>query len=50
MLLVTPSFDNIVRLSLQYGEEAGAGGNVDWKSGSIDLEAGVQDYNLVAMG
>jgi hypothetical protein len=45
--IVTPSFDNIVRLSLQYGEEAGVGGNVDWKSGSIDLEAGIQDYDLV---
>jgi len=44
--IVTPSFDNIVRLSLQYGEEAGTGGNVDWKSGSIDLEAGIQDYDL----
>ena len=44
--IITPSFDNIVRLSLQYGEEAGTGGNVDWKSGSVDLEAGVQDYNL----
>jgi len=44
--IITPSMDNIVRLSLQYGEEAGVGGNVDWSSGSIALTASVQDYDL----
>ena len=44
--LVTPTMASIVRLSEQYGEEAGVGGNIDWYSGSIKLEAGVQDYDL----
>ena len=44
--LITPTMANIVRLSEQYGEEAGVGGNVNWYSGSVKLEAGVQDYDL----
>jgi len=44
--LVTPTMASIVRLSEQYGEEAGVGGNIDWYSGSIKLKAGVQDYDL----
>ena len=44
--LITPSFANIVRLSQQYAEEAGTGGNVNWYSGSIALQPGVQDYDL----
>ena len=35
--LITPSMANIVRLSQQYAEEAGTGGNVDWYSGSVTL-------------
>jgi hypothetical protein len=35
-----------VRLSQQYGEEAGVGGNVTWFSGSIPLIPGVQDYDM----
>jgi len=44
--LITPSMASVVRLSQQYGEEAGVGGNVDWLSGSIELEPGIQDYDL----
>ena len=44
--LITPNFANIIRLSDQYGAEAGTGGNYDWKSGSITLEVNVQDYDL----
>ena len=44
--LITPTMASIVRLSEQYGEEAGVGGTIDWYSGSIELEAGVQDYDL----
>ncbi len=44
--LITPSMASIVRLSEQYGEEAGVGGNVDWFSGSIALTASIQDYDL----
>jgi hypothetical protein len=44
--IITPNFATIVRLSQQYGEEAGVGGNVTWFSGSIPLIPGVQDYDL----
>jgi len=44
--IVTPSFASIVRMSDQYGVEAGAGGNVDWKRGLVPLTASIQDYDL----
>lgn len=43
---VTPSMANIIRMSEQYGTEAGVGGNTTWYSGSVVLSASVQDYNL----
>lgn len=42
----TPTMATIVRLSQQYGEEAGAGGNVTWYKGQLRLIPGVQDYDL----
>jgi len=44
--LPQPNLATIIRLSDQYGVEAGVGGNVTWHSGSIDLQPGVQNYNL----
>ena len=44
--IITPNFEPIVRLSEQYGAEAGTGGNVTYYSGSIPLTASVQDYDL----
>ena len=44
----TPSMDGIVRLSQQYGEEAGAGGNVTWFKGRLSLVPGQQRYDLSA--
>ena len=44
--IITPSFEPIVRLTEQYGAEAGTGGNVTWYSGSIPMTASVQDYDL----
>ena len=44
--LVTPNLGPIIRLSEQYGTEAGVGGNVDYHSGSIILTSSVQDYDL----
>ena len=44
--LITPNMGPIVRLSEQYGTEAGVGGNVTYFSGSIPLTASVQDYDL----
>jgi hypothetical protein len=46
--IFTPTFSTIVRLSQQYGEEAGAGGNVTWYSGRLTLQPGVQKYDLAA--
>jgi hypothetical protein len=44
--LVTPNLGPVIRLSQQYGTEAGVGGNVNYYSGSIMLTASVQDYDL----
>ena len=44
--IVTPTMTNIVRISQQYGEEAGVGGNVNWYSGSVASTASIQDYDL----
>jgi len=43
---ITPNMGNIIRISEQYGSEAGVGGNVNWYSGSVILTASVQDYDL----
>ena len=44
--VITPSFEPIVRLTEQYGAEAGTGGNVPYHSGSIPETASKQDYDL----
>lgn len=44
--LVTPNMGPIIRLSEQYGTEAGVGGDVTWYSGSVILTSSVQDYDL----
>jgi len=43
---VTPSLANVIRLSQQYGVEAGVGGNVNWYSGSFVTTASLQDYDF----
>jgi hypothetical protein len=44
--LITPNMANIIRISEQYGTEAGTGGNVTWYQGSLPLTASVQTYDL----
>ena len=44
--IITPSMANIIRISEQYGTEAGVGGNVNWYSGSVVLTGSKQDYDL----
>lgn len=44
--IITPNLGTVVRLSQQYGEEAGVGGNVPWYKGYIPLSSSVQDYDL----
>jgi hypothetical protein len=43
---VTPNFADAIRVSEQYGTEAGVGGTVDFKSGSISVHSGSQVYDL----
>jgi hypothetical protein len=44
--VIQENMSSIVRLSQQYGEEAGVGGTIDWYTGSIDLIPGTQDYDM----
>ena len=44
--VITPNMGNIIRISEQYGTEAGSGGNLNWYSGSVILTGSVQDYDL----
>jgi len=44
--LITPNLGTIIRVSEQYGAEAGVGGNIENYTGSIDLTAGTQVYDL----
>ena len=44
--LVKPNLGTVIRIADQYGVEAGAGGSVTWRTGSIALQQGVQKYNL----
>jgi hypothetical protein len=44
--VIQPNLGTIVRISEQYGVEAGVRGNVTWRTGSLNLQKGVQKYNL----
>jgi hypothetical protein len=44
--IITPNLGYIIKLSQQYGEEAGVGGNVTWYSGSLTLIPGQQTYDM----
>ena len=46
--IISPNMAGLVRISQQYGTEAGVGGNVTWYSGSLKLINGVQDYDMNA--
>ena len=46
--VIQPNFGAIVRMSNQYGEEAGVGGTVEWYTGSFYTSASVQDYDMNA--
>ena len=46
--VIQPNFASIVRMSHQYGEEAGVGGTTTWYTGSLSLSVSVQDYDLNA--
>ena len=44
--LVQDNFASIIRMSNQYGTEAGVGGNIEYHTGSIILSPGQQTYDL----
>ena len=44
--IITPSFQSVIRISKQYGSEAGSGGNITYHTGSIPLTSSIQDYDL----
>jgi len=43
---VQSNLGNLIAIAEQYGTEAGTGGNVDYKSGSINIIPGQQRYSL----
>jgi hypothetical protein len=44
--VIQENMASVVRLSQQYGEEAGVGGTIDYNTGSLDLKAGQQNYDM----
>lgn len=46
--LMVPNMAGVVRISEQYGVEAGVGGNVTWYTGSLSLVNGQQSYDMNA--
>ena len=45
---ISSNFGGIIELSEEYGVEAGSGGNVTYYTGSIEMTAGQQIYDLTA--
>ena len=43
---ITPNLADAIRISEQYGSEAGVGGTIEHYSGSIDITSGSQVYDL----
>ena len=43
---ITPTIGRNIQLAEQYGTEAGVGGTVSWKTGSISVSSGSQEYDL----
>ena len=46
--LVSPNMGTIIRISEQYGSEAGTGGKLEYYTGSLALTQSIQDYDLEA--
>lgn len=44
--LIQPNLGNLLRIAEDYGSEAGSGGNVPYYSGSLQMTAGTQTYDL----
>jgi len=48
--VVVPSLNSVITLAEAYGSEAGVGGYTEWYTGSINLVAGQQVYDLQEWG
>lgn len=44
--VVSPNLTNLLNISETYGQPAGVGGFVNWRTGSINIIQGQQDYDL----
>jgi len=44
---IIPNQGNIIKISKQYGTEAGSGGDIDWKQGYITTSSGSNGWNQV---
>ena len=44
--VIQENLASIIRLSQQYGEEAGVGGTIDYRTGSLQLISGQQNYDM----
>lgn len=47
--VVPANLTRVIQISDTYGAESGIGGNVTWKKGYINLQVGIQDYDLDAL-
>jgi hypothetical protein len=46
---ITPNLGNVINIAENYGTEAGSGGNIVYKTGSIDIIPGQQKYSLTEL-
>lgn len=44
--VISPNLETVIRITQNYGTEAGVGGDVTLYSGMLNITAGVQDYDL----
>ena len=45
---IAPNLGRVLQLAKEYGSEAGVGGRITWRSGSIAVYTGQQNYNINA--
>lgn len=43
---IAPNLGRVLQISKEYGSEAGVGGRITWRSGSLSIYTGQQNYNI----
>ena len=43
---IAPNLGRVLQISKEYGSEAGVGGRVTWRTGSLSIYSGQQNYNI----